>query len=177
MQLNRAYRDHLRSAAWKAFCVQVKTRDEHRCVCCNIDAQKARLEVHHRTYERLGHEVLPDCYTLCRECHRLITGKIRRARYRLQVYPSLHVAATTLPDGCSFRWDKAKGLPPLEVAATTQPNSESVQWNNRKKDNLDAADCQVPAYGGQSSPATQWAIGRSTQPVVPGPEGSDREKK
>jgi hypothetical protein len=48
---------------------------EHRCQVCYGDK---RLDVHHRTYERLGQERVSDLTVLCRECHDLFHGSGRR---------------------------------------------------------------------------------------------------
>src|SRR5262245_8358534 len=141
MKLSREYRVYLRSYAWRVFCLQVKERDDYRCVTCNSSDD---LEVHHRSYERLGAELLSDCYTLCRDCHRLITSKLRRTRYRRRV------------------------LPPLEVAPTTVPSGASWQWNNQRKDTPNAATCQVPTHGCGPTVTTQWTVGRSTESMGKG---------
>lgn len=65
-----SYNAYLKSRKWKAICVKVKTRDGHRCRLCNVPEGRAKLEVHHRTYERLGDEDLNDLTTLCETCHR-----------------------------------------------------------------------------------------------------------
>lgn len=51
----------------------------HRCELCNVDG---RLEVHHRTYERLGSEMLTDLIVLCEVCHGIFheAGKITGER-------------------------------------------------------------------------------------------------
>lgn len=41
---------------------------EHRCQVCNSPGP---LEIHHRTYERLGHERDADLVVLCTNCHKL----------------------------------------------------------------------------------------------------------
>lgn len=54
-------------------------RDNHKCqTCLSVED----LEVHHKTYERLGDELPEDLITLCRECHHAITEVIRRRRYK-----------------------------------------------------------------------------------------------
>jgi hypothetical protein len=68
------YREYLQSPEWQA------TRKWHlkyarfRCQLCN-DAQTV-LDVHHRTYERRGHEHHKDLIVLCRECHSKFHDKI-----------------------------------------------------------------------------------------------------
>jgi len=52
-----------------------------RCRICNTHKDEAQLEVHHRTYERLGCERVDDLTTLCRDCHYVVTDMLRRRRY------------------------------------------------------------------------------------------------
>lgn len=59
----------IRKLAWE--------RDLARCV---LDASHTyRIEVHHRTYDRWGRELLSDVYCLCRACHEKHHGIVRRA--------------------------------------------------------------------------------------------------
>ena len=71
------YEEYLKSTAWKMRASDAKRRAGHRCqVCHSAD----RLEAHHRTYERLGHEDHADITVLCHECHELFSknGKLKR---------------------------------------------------------------------------------------------------
>lgn len=66
------YRDvYLKSDHWRAQRVAALVRAENRCQVCNSDRS---LDVHHRTYERLGSEVPADLTVLCRTCHDLFHG-------------------------------------------------------------------------------------------------------
>lgn len=58
---------YLQSLGWKRRRAWVLIFWDHRCAICNAP----KPEVHHRTYERLGHELLTDCIPLCDECHEL----------------------------------------------------------------------------------------------------------
>lgn len=61
------YAEYLRSEHWlsvKRNAIQVADR---RCQLCNAADQI--LDVHHRTYERLGNEKPSDLIVLCRSCH------------------------------------------------------------------------------------------------------------
>jgi 5-methylcytosine-specific restriction endonuclease McrA len=70
------YTSYLATAHW------VRKREEalqaagYRCERCGFygqrdqDGRRHGLDVHHLTYERLGHEHLADLETLCRTCHR-----------------------------------------------------------------------------------------------------------
>lgn len=65
------YSEYLKSEWWQQRRLKALTRAEHRCQVCNAGN---RLEVHHRTYERLGHERDADLVVLCRDCHELFHG-------------------------------------------------------------------------------------------------------
>jgi len=67
-----AYHEYLQSDEWKSRQLLCLQRDGYRCRICN--AAEA-LEVHHRTYERIGQEDPDDLTTLCDKCHRLYTEK------------------------------------------------------------------------------------------------------
>lgn len=84
----REYREvYLRSEHWRETRAAALERAEHRCQVCNSAKQ---LDVHHRTYERLGEERPADLTVLCRTCHdrhhrnynvvTLAPGKRRKAK-------------------------------------------------------------------------------------------------
>jgi 5-methylcytosine-specific restriction endonuclease McrA len=78
--------------AWRKRRRAVLERDDHRCVDCGrkqgdedprLKRGRARLEVHHLTYERYGHELLEDLLTVCQRCHSIRhqwLGREKRAR-------------------------------------------------------------------------------------------------
>jgi 5-methylcytosine-specific restriction endonuclease McrA len=77
------YRDYLRSPEWR----RTRAAALHRAGnACSLDiTHTGDLEVHHRTYERLGEELASDLIVLCRDCHRLHHaehGRPRRAEER-----------------------------------------------------------------------------------------------
>jgi hypothetical protein len=59
------------SPAWRAV-RRRKLGESPRCAGCGGDE---RLEVHHLTYERLGHELMRDLRVLCHWCHMLDHGR------------------------------------------------------------------------------------------------------
>jgi 5-methylcytosine-specific restriction endonuclease McrA len=66
----RRYRAYLWSKEWAALRHEVFTRDNWRCVYCTSHwAPFNRLECHHKTYDRVFHELLEDLETVCRNCH------------------------------------------------------------------------------------------------------------
>jgi 5-methylcytosine-specific restriction endonuclease McrA len=78
------YLEYIGSARWRRSAARVGELEAsgRRCrTCFASDAVEAPLEVHHRTYVRLGHELVGDLTALCRECHHTITDALRRRRY------------------------------------------------------------------------------------------------
>jgi hypothetical protein len=60
------YQSYLKSHDWAAKREVCLTAWLSRCaICCSTEG----LEVHHRTYERLGHEKEGDLIPLCSKCH------------------------------------------------------------------------------------------------------------
>lgn len=60
------YLDYLQSAAWQAR----RQRAIQRAHCCCERCGNTRtLQVHHKTYERLGYEWPGDLEVLCADCH------------------------------------------------------------------------------------------------------------
>ena len=54
----------------------------YRCRICYRPDSEVELQVHHRTYERLGCEPPGDLLCVCAECHDEITSFLRWRRYR-----------------------------------------------------------------------------------------------
>lgn len=71
----RDYRAYIRSADWYAKREEFWESGIMRyCYVCNTPWVNFRgMELHHRTYERLGHEELTDLVPVCPEHHALIT--------------------------------------------------------------------------------------------------------
>ena len=66
------YENYMKSEEWKQKRLQRMEIDQNCCVMCGRPAEKTRngLQVHHCTYQRLGHEnVWTDLATLCGSCH------------------------------------------------------------------------------------------------------------
>ncbi len=60
--------EYLRGAHWKEISTEAKRIAGNRCQLCN---SKGKLHTHHRTYERVGHELQRDLIVLCADCHKL----------------------------------------------------------------------------------------------------------
>jgi hypothetical protein len=65
-------KQYLRSPHWRETRERALERAGHRCQVCNSEQ---RLDVHHRTYERIGAEEPGDLTVLCRRCHDLFHGR------------------------------------------------------------------------------------------------------
>lgn len=60
------YRAYLQTPAWRERADAAKARAGWECALCT---SSEHLNVHHRTYERLGAERPEDLVVLCRRCH------------------------------------------------------------------------------------------------------------
>jgi hypothetical protein len=82
------YREYLRTPEWRRTRAAALLRAGGRC---SLDVTHGEeLDVHHRTYERLGTELAADLVVLCRPCHELhhrTHGRPRRERRATQPQP------------------------------------------------------------------------------------------
>lgn len=80
------YKDYIRSDEWEDK-KQERMKIDKCCVMCERPLDKIKkINVHHVTYARLGHEdVLNDLVTLCGSCHKKIHNYYNRARARPDV--------------------------------------------------------------------------------------------
>lgn len=93
------YDAYVGSVAWRLSAARLEELrlSGHRCRVCNRGASEVRLEVHHRTYDRLGAERVEDLTTLCGGCHAVCTGEIRRRRHACAALPPLGDTPRVLP--------------------------------------------------------------------------------
>ena len=95
--LTMPYPEYLRTPEWKETRVAALVRAGHSCA---LDVSHTeRLEVHHRTYDRLGEELESDLIVLCHECHRrhhAATGRPRRDARPRESFPPPAPAASEL---------------------------------------------------------------------------------
>ena len=61
------YGEYLKTAHWQRVRTLALEQAGHVCDLCG---ESDRLEVHHRTYERVGFERQSDLIVLCHDCHR-----------------------------------------------------------------------------------------------------------
>lgn len=71
----RFYQVYLKSQAWADKRAQVIFRDGGQCQAKRNGRKcgsRHKLEVHHKTYERFGRELLSDLVCLCEDCHKAV---------------------------------------------------------------------------------------------------------
>lgn len=66
MTVSAEYRAYIKSPAWQAKRREVFAYHGRRCARCGT---RFRLQVNHKTYERLGHERMEDLNILCKKHH------------------------------------------------------------------------------------------------------------
>lgn len=77
MKRSARYDEYLASEAW----AEKRERAlEHYGRKCHICGRTMYLQVHHRTYVRLGHERMSDLEVLCKGCHARRHHKIERVK-------------------------------------------------------------------------------------------------
>lgn len=79
VERTHTYQEYLQSPKWQEIREDALRQARHRCRICN---SRHQLEVHHRTYDRIGHERPDDPTVLCRPCHELFHrhGQLVRSR-------------------------------------------------------------------------------------------------
>jgi hypothetical protein len=78
------YKTYLQSDAWKSRADAAKRRAGYRCQLCNRSRTQVILNVHHRTYERLGNEQPDDLTVLCEDCHATYESHRKKNAKRLK---------------------------------------------------------------------------------------------
>lgn len=80
------YVEYLDSPHWKKTRQQKLEAADHRCERCGAYPKRTErgtlggLDVHHLTYERVGHELPEDLEVLCFQCHAVEHGQPADAR-------------------------------------------------------------------------------------------------
>jgi predicted HNH restriction endonuclease len=68
--MNERYKEYLKSAEWECKKKQKFKLNGNKCEGCGCNDRK--LDVHHKTYERIGMELLCDLQVLCFNCHKIV---------------------------------------------------------------------------------------------------------
>ena len=134
MSARPGYNDYMRSLAWAAKRARRLEIDGHKCRTCGATADEYPLQVHHVTYENLGHEDAEhDLITLCSLCHQAVTDTIRRRRYASR-YTSTEFETITAQPVARIEVS-TYGMADLEVsvdiierhAVSQRPNGKSAE--------------------------------------------------
>ena len=86
-QHSQQYIDYLQSPQWRVRRAHAIFKAHGSCMHCRRGGRP--LEVHHLTYDRLGHEDPSDLVALCHECHEKADAQRRRATEDRQWYARL----------------------------------------------------------------------------------------
>lgn len=122
------YARHIGSHAWACKRAERLEIDGHKCQTCLHDGTLWRLEIHHKTYERLGDEdVLRDLITLCAQCHDAITNVIRSRRY-----DGKPVAVCFVSDSFTSRKDVRYGMDDIDLQNYRRRPADYAQRGSRK---------------------------------------------
>lgn len=79
-QNRMTYQEYLRSEHWKDVRARYWASKLHNRTCYVCGSAKG-LEVHHRSYRRIGREKLHDLCLLCRSCHEQ-THRLDKVRHK-----------------------------------------------------------------------------------------------
>lgn len=123
------YQEYLASERWAAVRRWALERADHHCQVCNAPDD---LEVHHRTYARLGHEQPQDVVVLCDGCHELFHAHRRLAEIRERK------SATHLPK----TWqdvlrDRARSMPLFKEIQAAKEQLRTAETEDAKREALE----------------------------------------
>jgi 5-methylcytosine-specific restriction endonuclease McrA len=82
-----SYAQYLRSEHWLKLRARYRAsrRLPQKCLGCG----NPRFELHHRSYQRVGHELLTDLVPLCRACHQKVHDIEATSRWPIQATHSI----------------------------------------------------------------------------------------
>ena len=80
------YETYLWSREWKQRANEAKQRAGWQCALCE---ETKSLEVHHRTYQRVGRERPSDLVVLCWRCHRRHHGTLEATMEKQRRYDEM----------------------------------------------------------------------------------------
>jgi hypothetical protein len=129
-----AYLAHLQSPAWQRM-RELKFAEAGHC-CERCGKAGPPLEVHHLTYERLGHELPGDLKVVCHECHveedkaRAIAGRQMAASARYHAARDTFMTKKHGDDWWMYHRD----------------SEEFDRWLERKRDDPDDEDWRRRKY-------------------------------
>lgn len=94
----KQYAAYLRSDHWRDVRKRF-WRSQYPKVCCVCHAADRPLDLHHKSYERLGRERLSDLALLCRRCHREVHKVENKKKRKSKKKPlATEFSVTVLPE-------------------------------------------------------------------------------
>jgi 5-methylcytosine-specific restriction endonuclease McrA len=94
------YSSYLKTNHWACIRAFALERAHHQCALCPTTSP---LDVHHRSYQRLGFEAPEDLIVLCRECHDRHHQRLRLAGVRATNHEPI---AAPMVSAAEIRWLK-----------------------------------------------------------------------
>jgi hypothetical protein len=144
------YLRYLRSDEWREKRRLVLERDGYRR---QLWLQHVATEVHHKSYEHLGHKSLEDFISLCRACHKAITAVFRREHHRARAFRLKNVSRVT---PAIVRLDEASEIRTTNSVRTT-PINERTSYS--------IPVIEVSNYRHITPVIAQWSARRSDEPL------------
>jgi phage terminase large subunit GpA-like protein len=121
-----SYRQYMQSEQWARVKAAYYARHRQQCRACG---SKQHIDLHHRSYDRMGYETDRDLVPLCESCHAVVHQLHRAMRGQLSL---------TAVTGQVIRRSKAAG-------STWTPKSAGPRFKRRVKDR--AKDPVTRAFG------------------------------
>lgn len=76
------YKAYLKTKHWRRFRKKIYERYNHKCARCRKEIPLGKGNVHHKTYEHIGHEWIKDVIFLCIDCHKLVHEREKKTKKR-----------------------------------------------------------------------------------------------
>lgn len=91
----RRYQKSIKTLRFKKLRAKVLERDNHTCQVCHAGGRPGNeLEVHHKTYDRLGREDMDDLVTVHSSCH----GRLHDELRAFNIQPTTNCRSVMDPD-------------------------------------------------------------------------------
>ncbi len=78
------YEHYLRTDHWRALRIRIYDKRKAKCEFCEMVLPKNEFQVHHKTYERVGHEREKDLVLCCQLCHQKEHDRLDKAKLTKQ---------------------------------------------------------------------------------------------
>lgn len=141
-----SYEAYLSSAGWYVF--RDFYRRSGRSQRCQVCSTGSRIELHHRTYVRLGREELDDVIPACRDCHRAIHDWLKSSGREFVEYT--HEAVEYL------REKRAKFLMRLGKPLTSVELQNQIAQDRKNAKRRAAKICQQIAGNKKAEEIREW---------------------